>query len=328
MTTLQGVIILRISDFRRFFDWNEFWTKKEEFISIFRSEIARRTESKNIKELQKYYFVDNDSEFYLMRKLHEWLVDPAHGQESLRVRLDPAELRMEGDKGEKLVYPLGRLCEKIAAAQKKLTSKTILGYTLLYLLLGAEKKNSDIRIEYNDTGLAEIRGYNLCSNDVVLEPTTDSSPLRRCIFVNVNPDRDIKVTSGNDSSVLERGACVVGVFCGNKCYRLLPNLLTGANSNITLKLMSSSSNNATKLEIHDPDEVKVVDDVVSIGLDSIGRPFYMRASGEVYIEPMNFNLRNQYSGFLKNYKATDAVAIEIAGNGYLSIYTAENGIYG
>ena len=92
--------------------------------------------------------------------------------------------------------------------------------------------------------------------------------------------------------------------------------------------MSSSSNNATKLEIHDPDEVKVVDDVVSIGLDSIGRPFYMRASGEVYKEPMNFNLRNQYSGFLKNYKATDAVAIEIAGNGYLSIYTAENGIYG
>ena len=92
--------------------------------------------------------------------------------------------------------------------------------------------------------------------------------------------------------------------------------------------MSSPLNNATRLEIYTRKEVKVKDDVVSIGLDSIGHPFYMHANGEVYIEPQNFDLRNQYSGFLMNNKATDAVAIEIAGGGYLRIYTAENGIYG
>ena len=103
MVTLQNVIILRISDFRRFFDWGEFWAKKEDFISLFRGEINRRVESQT-KPQEEYYFVDNDAEFYLMQKLYEWLINP--NKELQRIKLDSTELKIENNIGDTLVYPL------------------------------------------------------------------------------------------------------------------------------------------------------------------------------------------------------------------------------
>ena len=35
---MNGVIILRISDFKRFFNFQEFWSQKEEFINLFNQE--------------------------------------------------------------------------------------------------------------------------------------------------------------------------------------------------------------------------------------------------------------------------------------------------
>lgn len=333
MVTLQGVLILRISDFRRFFDWGEFWAKKDDFISLFRGEINRRVESQT-KPQEEYYFVDNDAEFYLMQRLYEWLLNP--NKELQRIKLDPTELKIETNIGDTKRYSLGRLQGEIENIKKQnqLTSKTIIGYTLLYLLLGANDRKSDVIVEYGEYStnnksevISSIKEYNRCWDNVVLEPTTNIEyPLRRCVFINVNPDKEITIQLGKESVNIEPKNCVIGIFCGNKCYKLLPSTLTGSNNQITLMLKPSLAKNVIQLEIHKPDKVDIVENVVSIGLDSNEQPVYLYANGEIYIEKKNFTLQQQYNGFKKTSEMSKVVALEVIG-GYLNIYT-EDSIYG
>ena len=127
MITLQGVIILRVTDFRRFFDWEEFWIKKDSFIALWRNESYRK------------FFVNNEKEYYLVLRFYEWLLNP--NKELQKIKLESTELKIENCTGDTLVYPLGRLQDEIEKTKKQnqLTNKTIIGYTLLYLLLGAKK---------------------------------------------------------------------------------------------------------------------------------------------------------------------------------------------
>jgi hypothetical protein len=84
--------------------------------------------------------------------------------------------------------------------QNQLTNKTIIGYTLLYLLLGADKDKSNIVVEYGDCSnnntktISYIKEYNRCWENLVIEPITKIEyPLRRCVFVNVNPNKEISI---------------------------------------------------------------------------------------------------------------------------------------
>ena len=335
MITLQGVVILRISDFRRFFEWGEFWVKKEDFISLFRSEINRRVESQT-KPQEEYYFVDSDAEFYLMQRLYVWLVNP--DKELQRIKLDSTELKIETNFGDTQVYPLGRLQGEIENIKKQnqLTKKTIIGYTLLYLLLGANDRKSDINVKYDEyftnnksEVVSSIREYNRCWGNIVLEPAINIEyPLRRCVFINVNPDKKITIQLGEQNVDIESKSCVIGVFCGNKCYKLLPSILTGSNNQITLMLKPNLVKNVIQLEIHKPDKDNpdVVEDVVSIGLDENEKPIYLYSNGEIYIEKDNFTLQEVYAGFRQTSDEAQIIAVDTTGD-YLNIYT-ENSIYG
>lgn len=327
MITLKGVIILRISDFRRFFDFGEFWFKKEDFFKLFKQEINRRVESPT-KPIEEYFFVNNKKEFCLLQKVYDWLTNPS--KELLKVKLNATEVIIEANDGELLVYPLGRLKDYIEDAKKQnqLTKKSILGYTLLYLLLNANEHNSDISINFpSNTSSLSIKDFNRCWNDVVLESiTTIEFPLRRCVFVNANPIKDIKIKLENKTLVLHKNDSVIGVFCGNKCYKLLPNSLTNSDKEITLKLKSNSVSNVITLEIHKPDKIEKIDDVVSIGIDSNGKPVYMRSDGKIYFESKNFTIQQQYEGFIKQYDISEAIALEVS-HDFLNIFMPNN-IYG
>ena len=322
MITLQGVIILRVTDFRRFFDWEEFWIKKDSFIALWRNESYRK------------FFVNNEKEYYLVLRFYEWLLNP--NKELQKIKLESTELKIENCTGDTLVYPLGRLQDEIEKTKKQnqLTNKTIIGYTLLYLLLGANDRKSDIIIEYGDYStnnksevVSSIKEYNRCWGNIVLEPATSIEyPLRRCVFINVNPDKEITIQLGKQCVNIEPKSCVIGVFCGNKCYKLLPSILTGSNNQITLMLKPSLAKNVIQLEIHKPDKVDIVENVVSIGLDSNEQPVYLYANGEIYIEKKNFTLQQQYNGFKKTSDMSKVVALEV-NSGYLNIYT-EDSIYG
>lgn len=74
MITMQGVTILRISDFRRFFTLGEFLYKKEQFYQMFIEE--QRCYCAFGNKSDALMFVDNEREFYLLRILCQWLENP------------------------------------------------------------------------------------------------------------------------------------------------------------------------------------------------------------------------------------------------------------
>ena len=202
------------------------------------------------------------------------------------------------------------------------------------MLLGANDRKSDVIVEYGEYStnnksevISSIKEYNRCWENIVIEPATNIEyPLRRCVFINVNPDKEITIQLGKQSVNIEPRSCAIGIFCGNKCYKLLPSTLTGSNNQITLMLKPSLAKNVIQLEIHKPDKVDIVENVVSIGLDSNEQPVYLYANGEIYIEKKNFTLQQQYNGFKKTSDMSKVVALEV-NSGYLNIYT-EDSIYG
>ena len=331
IVTLQGVIILRISDFRRFFNRDEFWSKKKDFIELFKHEISRRNETHD-KFKEEYYFVSNDREFYLMKKFYEWLIEPT--VELQRIKLEKTELKIETDDGLSLVYELGRLEDKILSVrqQNRLNGKSILGYTLLYLLLGANERALDFPIEYGCEefdavkGSVSVKDYNRCSQNISLEQTTELAyPIRRCVFVNVDKNKkDVVVSSGKQAVKLQYGDCVIGVFCKNKCYKLLPSTITKPGIALTLKLKASLDDNRVYLEMHTGTQLLTIPDVYSIGMDSNNQPVYLSSTGELHFAARNFVLSQQYNGFKRN-EGTEIVAIEVLDNSMV-IYT-ESAVY-
>lgn len=323
MITLQGVVILRISDFRRFFDWGEFWAKKEDFISLFRSEINRRVESQT-KPQEEYYFVDNDSEFYLMQRLYEWLVNP--NKELQRIKLDSTELKIETNTGDTIVYPLGRLQTEIENIKKqnKLTNKTIIGYTLLYLFLGGNERNSRTRIDFGFTTSPntkandyEIKEFEPRWDDVLLHKIEQPSyPLRRCIIVNKNQSKDISVICGNDTVSLKTNECVIGLFCGDKCLLLLDNVASDYDSKVTLKLSTKGTSLIPICEVHRSTGIEYIEGVSSIAAEADGNIVYSTMDGDICYNKECFSLDLRITSFKEKDYSKDLLAFkkDISGN--------------
>lgn len=327
MVTLQGVVILRISDFRRFFDWGEFWAKKEDFISLFRGEINRRVESQT-KPQEEYYFVDNDTEFYLMQRLYEWLVNP--NKELQRIKLDSTELKIETNSSAPLVYPLGRLqgvIEKIKK-QNQLTNKTITGYTLLYLLLGANEHNSSIVIDFGsiqnhsskDCGY-EIKEFEPRWDDVILNKIEQPIyPLRRCIIVNKNQNKDISVICGNNSVSLKTNECIIGLFCGDKCLLLLDNVASDYDSKVTLKLSIKGTSLIPICEVHRSKGIEYIEGVSSIAVEADGNIVYSTMNGDICYNKDCFSLDLRITSFKEKEYSKDLLAFKKDSSGNYIFY--------
>lgn len=263
MITLQEVIILRITDFRRFFEWNEFWAKKSEFIEFFK------------EEKNKKFFVNEEKEEYLLQKLLTWLKEP--DKEHYQVELTDNELKIGFDLNNKFEYELGRLQQKIRDAKLRCRNKDIIGYTLLYLLLGADNENSNIEIKYE--ALDENKIFNNLYDDVQYhnDIIRYEEPVTRKIFTN-SSNRNITI---NDYELAPRD-CIVGIFYGDILYRLLPNRCERAN--LSFRLVKHPDRETTRLKITGtpdadfifPGEVvgetpdRYIDDVVSFITNKYG----------------------------------------------------------
>lgn len=327
MVTLQNVIILRISDFRRFFDWGEFWAKKEEFISLFRGEINRRVESQT-KPQEEYYFVDNDAEFYLMQRLYEWLINP--NKELQRIKLDSTELKIETNIGDTLVYPLGRLQFEIENIKKQnqLTNKTIVGYTLLFLLLGANERNSSIVIDFGSTSNNgskdsgyEIKEFEARWDDVVLDKIDQPVfPLRRCVIINKNQSKTISVTRGGNSILLRPNECVVGLFCDNKCLQLLDNVASDYDSKVSLKLSVKGMSLMPICEVHRSTGIQYIESVASIAVEADGSIVYSTMNGDIFYNKDCFSLDLRITSFKEKEYSKDLLAFKKDSSGNYIFY--------
>ena len=234
MVTLQGVIILRISDFRKFFDWNEFWTKKEMFLKFF-------SRQSNID-----FFVNNDRERLLVNRLYYYLRQPSRISEL--VRLEPEELKIITNNNDVEVYSLGLLREKIAKArqQKALTTNAIIGHTLLYLLLQANE-NNNVDARYID----KANNIQYLYGNEELTHYDGELPLNGTFFehkVLVNQHNSkIRIGFKRKSYELQPQECIVGIFHKDKCYALLPN--SKSINGLNLQLVIDPDSKRTRLKI-------------------------------------------------------------------------------
>lgn len=249
MTTLQGVIILRVSDLRRFFDFDEFMSKKDEFIKIFRSEINRKKE-------WKPYFVDNSEDALLLKNLCLWLENPT--LELVNVKLGDATFEIKGIEGDIHTYPLGRLVPCVKDARQRMINKDVVGLTLLYLLLHANQSDSDVNVVYRK---AEARGFIPCYESQFLNPLDnmgDAVDFNYTVYANMHPDDVIQVVCGRQLKNLAPRECAVGISCNGQCRELLENVVSDTNSRMTMRLVASSDKvHGTMLEIRVPQESSI-----------------------------------------------------------------------
>ena len=314
MVTLQGVIILRISDFRRFFNWREFWLKKDEFMSLFKKEIDRRCVPDTEKK-QEYLFVDNEKEFHLLEKLYEWLRFPDKELELLELNQSELKIGTNPILRDTISYPLGRLEQRIRSAEE-ITKKTRIGYTLMYLLLKADEENSDVVIDYggihNNANDKEINEFERRYDDLVLNIANKVEyPLRRCFIINESPNKSIRITHGNKSVTLEKEECVVGIFCENNCLILLDNELTDHESNITLKLKFNHITNRPYCNVYQQGQgITYIEDVSSIMFDEIHNIVYTTTNGKISYKEACFGLRNRIRLFNETEHANELLALK------------------
>lgn len=318
MVTLQGVIILRISDFRRFFDWGEFWSKKDDYISLFKDEIRRHSQE------EEYFFVDNDNDFYLLQKFYEWQTYPDN--ELRRVKLEETKLKIWAECGEVIEYQLGRLQETIEATKKEgyLTNNTIVGYTLLYLLLKANEANSEIEVEYGsfiNKNKATIDEFECCRNDIILDKIDiPEFPLRRCVIINKNPYKTISITHGDNLLSLRPNECVVGIFCGNKCLHMLDNVVSDNYSKVTLKLSVKDRSHIPICEIHRPNGIQCIESVSSIAVEADGSIVYSTMNGDICYNKDCFSLDLRITSFKEKEYSKDLLAFKKDSSGNYIFY--------
>lgn len=316
MVTLQGVIILRVTDFRRFFDWEEFWIKKDSFIALWRNESYRK------------FFVNNEKEYYLVLRFYEWLLNP--NKELQKIKLESTELKIENCTGDTLVYPLGRLQDEIEKTkeQNQLTNKTIIGYTLLYLLLGANDRKSQFKINFGSTpnlsvkaNDSEIKEFEPRWDDVILDKIEQPIyPLRRCIIVNKNQSKDISVICGNNSVSLKTNECVIGLFCGDKCLLLLDNVASDYDSKVTLKLSIKGTSLIPICEVHRSTGIEYIEGVSSIAAEADGNIVYSTMDGDVCYNKDCFSLDLRISSFKEKEYSKDLLAFKKDSSGNYIFY--------
>ena len=318
MVTLQGVIILRITDFRRFFNSYEFERKKQDFLSLFQKEIQRHTGCDKDTLQSKHFFVDTDEEYYLLQKYVQWLLNP--DAELLNVTLKDTELKIVVDVDDKRIYPLGKLQTIVSEKRNVINPKVLIGYILLYLLLNLHQEDIvGLECTFGEkTNSSSIQKFNYCTEDIKLASTSLEFPLRRCTFVNVS-EQPIKVKLDNNSVRLEPNECVIGIFCENKCYKLLPNNLKSNHTDTSLKLISDGINDTVTLEMRRPIGSELIPNVVSIGFDDYDHPIYM-TNGNI-INPDEAPMIELSIQHLRQY-SKEAIAFELNG-GHITLYTTD-----
>lgn len=324
MIKLQDVIIMRISDFRRFFDLREFWNQRDEFFKQF--EFINCDER---SEREYSLFVDNEKERLLLTQFCNWICEP--NKELCSVKMDQQELKIDDSKGGIQSCPLGLLQPYIedAKRQNKLTNKQIIGLTLLYLLLGADKSCSNIKVEYqifsaNSGSSDNLEEFNSCWEDRELQTTnTVEYPLKRYVLANMNLSKDIHICCGSEKVVLKPRDCVVGLFCGSKCYKLLPNEVSDTDKRTTLKLtVNSSSSSMPGLEIHNPDGIKYINNVVAVAIENGGYPVYATSDGVIHYDSSCFALGQRIRAFCRKECHKELLAFTRDCNGNYVFYTS------
>lgn len=302
---LQGVNILRVTDFRRFFELAEFWMRREEFTKLANSFLASQ-------------FCDNEEEQCLFDAVKNWCAE-----HTVMAELKEQELILQDGIKDCKHFFLGRLAPAIATERNQLGPKDLIGLTALYLLLGADKKGSDIPLQYSMLATLQTRNVvgefmPVFDNCVLKATNIFEPPLKRCVIVNMQAV-PIAVKAESRVVTLNSEECVVGLFCGNACYKLLPNMVTDFSSSQRMRLLINTATHRPYLKISNRE---IIEDVASIWLEPGAGVACTTFDGQVHFnEEYCYSLKRRIDSFRKNRPGEMLLAIEVNEAGNYTLYS-------
>lgn len=225
---MNGVIIMRISDFKRFFDFQEFWSHKEEFINLFN------------QEGYLDFFCNTEEEKILCKCILDWLKDKNSFENVNNLR--------------RIINNREREISRIKDILKahNLSNSTIRGLISLFLLLSDTLKVDEIEkwLEILCGNSIENDNYPLYANKEFESSYDIKFPLIAKRIVNKTSQVLYVTIIGENPKELSSGDCIVGLFDKenkDKCYKLLPNIVK--EGKMKFKLNIDKDSKSTKLII-------------------------------------------------------------------------------
>lgn len=309
---LQGVIILRITDLIRFFDFAEFWQFKEDFAELMSQD--------------KYgCFFDTEEQKDLSIVVTRWL----RGEDLLATVVD--NRLIINVKGVDSSFPLGRLSTHIQSCRgkKTLTEKQLIGLTALYVMLGANQEGSDLPIQYElgssmITGSGSLRPlFADCSLNYA--GAICSASYKRSLIVNMNTpqsNKKIHVQCGNANYELHPMDCMIGLFTAdNKCVRLFPRSIRDFDGH-TCSLVYNPSTKQPSLKIEKVEGVEKIQDVCCFYIEKGGNLVYLTQDGQLYYDETKcYRLHVSYTTFRHHRPDAALLAFEVSSTGNYVFYT-------
>ena len=274
---LNGVLIFRITDFRRYFDFPSFWSEKDEFFQLVKP-----------YDILDDFFFDTELEknycavlFRCLRRYDNlWTEIRSAGTKSVFVTYvsDNCRQRMH----EPFIH---ELTESQIRCYRLIESKSrdryvALGLFSLYMMLGYMPDETEVYSALDVIGGMEVGlGDSVVPlrEDMALvsyeEWETPEYPLMIKTFVNKGSS-DIEISfdknARRDCVMLKPGECVNCIFHENKCYRILKRKDT--KGGFDFRLQYNDRTRKTDLQIKKilSGETRNIEDVVSFYADNSG----------------------------------------------------------
>jgi len=299
---LQGVTILRISDFRRFFDLDEFLAKKKEFSELITLYGAR-------------YFCDKPKEIYLCGVIKNWI-----NGSTVNAKISDGQFYINGDKEK---YELGVLKQQIDKYKNQLSFKDLYGLTALCLLAGANETNCTFVPDYGlimggDNGEAFVSLHNDVEYPQAKEMHDGAFRLR--VIANIHAGHPIKITVGTQQMILKEKQCVTSIFSNSGCVTLLDREASDL-PRIYAYLEPNGEYRCANLKISGA-ETSIIPNIASVWLEPGAGIAYITTKGEIVFDKDKcFALKQRLNNFQRNAEGRKLLAIKKTDNGHYILYT-------
>lgn len=300
---------MRISDFRSFFDFDEFLVKKQEFADLLRQRGTRA-------------FCNTIRERVLCGIVRNWI-----NREPITAKIKNGNFVVNSG-GEKFTFPLGGLAEQVDKYSSQLGFKDLYGLVALCILVGGDRKDSTFNADFgnfvnekngNDSGRAFVSLYK--DTELPVAAPVACGCFRTRVFANLNSGRAVVLKAGSNEITLQEGQCVVAVFAETGCVALLPRQAADLPS-LHAELVPDKANMRANLVVSREGRPELITGVTSVWIEPGAGVTYVTDSGQVvFNEAKCYKLSSRLQTFNRHSNDRKIIAIKKSENNNYVIYT-------
>lgn len=300
---IQGIEILRISDFRRFFNMEEFLVNSKRYLKMF-------------TYMNANFFCDTLNEELLVGILRAWLA----GMDMMNT-ITEGQMRI----GSNQWVPMKGIDSILREFRETISSKDRSGLAALFLLLSDVMEPEDIReacrifISFK-SGLPMGNIRQVHQDTDFPQGEYKSQGVSPIYVANALIETGVWVSCGSRRVFLEKGDCVIGLFNDKgECFRLLPNESRSDDGKVRMKLKYEASEKRPYLSIKGPDGKRCIDQVSSFWVEPGDYIVYVKQDGTFVFDDRCLALRSSYRKSRDAHPQQQVAAAE-QNNGYYSFY--------